>query len=78
MAICRIPGQVHIDRSAAARLPGSRRQHEGPSPAAAGRQGLLFNCRLISRYLTLRMSEAGIPALRKLPCGVARRYPGFA
>ena len=28
--------------------------------------------------LTLRTSEAGIPALRKLPCGVGRRYTGFA
>ena len=28
--------------------------------------------------LTLRTSEAGIPALRKLPCGVARRYTGIA
>ena len=28
------------------------------------------------RVLTLRMSHAGIPALRKLPCGVARRYTG--
>ena len=26
--------------------------------------------------LTLRMSEAGIPALRKLPCGVGSRYTG--
>ena len=28
--------------------------------------------------LTPRTSEAGIPALRKLPCGVAHRYTGFA
>ena len=28
--------------------------------------------------LTLRTSEAGIPALRKLPCGVRRPYTGFA
>ena len=28
--------------------------------------------------LTLRTSEAGIPALRKLPCGVGSRYTGFA
>ena len=28
--------------------------------------------------LTLRTSEAGILALRKLPCGVGRRYTGFA
>ena len=26
--------------------------------------------------LTLRTSEAGIPALRKLPCGVRSRYTG--
>ena len=30
------------------------------------------------RALTLRTSEAGILALRKLPCGLARRYTGFA
>ena len=29
-------------------------------------------------YLTIRTSEAGIPALRKLPCGVGRQYTGFA
>ena len=29
-------------------------------------------------HLTLRTSEAGIPALRKHPCGVTRRYTGFA
>ena len=28
--------------------------------------------------LTLRTSEAGIPDLRKLPCGIARRCTGFA
>ena len=28
--------------------------------------------------LTLRTSEASIPALRKLPCGIGRRYTGFA
>ena len=28
--------------------------------------------------LTLRTSEAGIPALLKLPCGVGRLYTGFA
>ena len=28
--------------------------------------------------LTLGTSEAGIPALRKLPCGVGRQYTGFA
>ena len=32
----------------------------------------------MERSLTLRMAEAGIPALRKLPCGVACRYTGFA
>ena len=33
---------------------------------------------LISNSLTLRTSEASIPALRKLPCGVGRRYTDFA
>ena len=33
---------------------------------------------MITCTLTLRTSEAGIPALRKLPCGVGRRYTGFA
>ena len=40
------------------------------------------NCFLIAKFvsnyhiLTLRTSEANIPALRKLPCGVGRRYTG--
>ena len=34
-------------------------------------------CRFIAS-LTLRTSEDSIPALHKLPCGVARRYTGFA
>ena len=32
----------------------------------------------MSQILTLRTSDAGIPALRKLPYGVERRYTGFA
>ena len=32
----------------------------------------------VKSSLTLRTSEAGIPALRKLPCGVERWYAGFA
>ena len=30
----------------------------------------------VHEHLTLRTSQAGIPALRKLPCGVACRYTG--
>ena len=33
-----------------------------------------FTHSVTSCCLTLRMSEAGIPALRKLPCGVGSRY----
>ena len=32
----------------------------------------------MANKLTDRTSEAGISALRKLPCGVGRRYTGFA
>ena len=38
----------------------------------------LWICILRSSRLTLRTSNAGIPALRKLPCGVGSRYTGFA
>ena len=39
----------------------------------------MVNLRIIEfSDLTLRTSEAGILALRKLPCGIARRYTGFA
>ena len=34
-------------------------------------------CPILFVILTLRTSEAGIPALRKLPCGVGRRYTSF-
>ena len=39
--------------------------------------GMWNTTSFVSAILTLRTSEASIPALRKLPCGVARRYTGF-
>ena len=41
-------------------------------------QGISFGLERGHPVLNLRTSEAGIPALRKLPCGVGRRYTGFA
>ena len=37
---------------------------------------LVFESLATDTSLTLRTSEAGIPALRKLPCGVGSRYTG--
>ena len=37
-----------------------------------------FDKSFLSFTLTLRTSDASIPALRKLPCGVGRLYTGFA
>ena len=47
---------------------------------------LILKSKFVTRYnrlylylevVTLRTSDAGIPALRKLPCCVGRRYTGF-
>ena len=40
--------------------------------------GRYLDTGFICQCLILRTLEAGIPALRKLPCGVERRYTGFA